>query len=42
MADAYSKCRSFRKLTSAFGALLRANGYEIDPWPPTGWVAGSG
>ena len=42
MADAYSKCRSFRKLTSAFGALLRANGYDIDPWPPTGWVAGSG
>ena len=42
MADAYSKCRSFRKLTSAFGALLRANGYDIDPWPPTGWVEGPG
>lgn len=38
MADAYAKCRSFRKLTSAFGTLLRANGYDIDPWPPVDWV----
>ena len=42
MAEAYAGCRSFRKLTSAFGALLRANGYDIDPWPPTGWVGGPG
>ena len=42
MADAYARCRSFRKLTGAFGALLRASGYDIDPWPPADWVAGSG
>lgn len=42
MADAYYKCRSFRKLTSAFGSLLRANGYDIGPWPPTEWAQGSG
>lgn len=38
MADAYARCRSFRKLTSAFGALLQANGYNINPWPPVDWI----
>lgn len=42
MAEAYAGCRSFRKLTSAFGTLLQANGYDIVPWPPADWVAGSG
>ena len=38
MADAYAGCRSFRKLTSAFGTLLQASGYDIDPWPPVDWI----
>ena len=39
MADAYARSRSFRKLTKAFGDLVRAAGREIDPWPPASWIA---
>ena len=39
MPQAYARSRSFRKLTKAFGDLVRAAGREIDPWPPTGWTA---
>lgn len=39
MADAYARSRSFRKLTKAFGDLVRATGRQIDPWPPAGWIA---
>lgn len=34
MDAAYAGCRSFRKMTSAFGALLQATGYDAPPWPP--------
>ena len=34
MAAAYAGCRSFRKMMSAFGALLHATGHDIHPWPP--------
>lgn len=39
MPQAYARSRSFRKLTKAFGDLVRAAGREIDPWPPAGWIA---
>ena len=39
MPHAYARSRSFRKLTKAFGDLVRASGREIDPWPPAGWIA---
>ena len=35
--DAHRRCRSFRKLASAFGTLVRAMGVEIAYWPPTEW-----
>ena len=37
-AAAHRRCRSFRKLTSSFGALLRAMGHEVTPWPPAAWT----
>ncbi len=33
MDEAYAKCRSFRKMVSAFRALVLANGYDVPPWP---------
>ena len=36
-AAAYARCRSFRKMTHAFGALLRAMGRDVAPWPPRAW-----
>ena len=38
MEAAHRRCRSFRKLTSSFGALLRAMGHEVTPWPPAAWT----
>jgi hypothetical protein len=36
---AYRRCRSFRKLVSAFGALAAAAGAAPAVWPPAGWVS---
>ena len=36
-AAAYTRCRSFRRMTRAFGALLRAMGRGVAPWPPPAW-----
>ncbi|MBI2833275.1 MAG: DUF4276 family protein [Acidobacteria bacterium] len=36
---AYRRCRSFRKLVSAFGALAAAAGVAPAVWPPAGWVS---
>ena len=38
LASAYRSCRSFRKLVSAFGALLAESGIKPETWPPPGWV----
>ena len=38
MPAAYSGCRSFRKLTKSFGALLKAMGKDIGNWPPAHWL----
>jgi len=35
---AYRRCRSFRKLVSAFGALAAAAGVAPAVWPPAAWV----
>lgn len=37
-AAAHAKCRSFRRMTCAFGALLRAMGRDVAPWPPPAWA----
>ena len=37
LPDAYRRCRSFRKLTTAFGTLMRATGQDIGVWPPRDW-----
>ena len=44
LRDAYQRSRSFRKLTTAFGALVREAGLTIDVWPPIDWQdqAGTG
>ncbi len=36
---AYRRCRSFRKLVSAFGALASAAGVAPAVWPPAAWVS---
>lgn len=39
LSDAYRRSRSFRKLTTAVGSLVRAMGREIAEWPPPAWTA---
>jgi len=36
---AYQRCRSFRKLVSAFGALAATAGAAPAVWPPAAWVS---
>lgn len=38
MAAAYRRSRSFRRMTIAFGSLLRTQGVEIEAWPPIAWT----
>ena len=38
LATAYERCRSFRKLASSFGRLVRSMGQEIGEWPPARWA----
>ena len=37
MKEAYARCRSFRRLVSAFGYLAAEAGADIGPWPPQCW-----
>ena len=39
LQSAYRRCRSFRKLASAFGALAANAGVAPAVWPPAGWVS---
>ena len=36
---AYRRSRSFRKLVTSFGSLVRSMGHDIGPWPPATWTA---
>ena len=38
LENAYRRCRSFRRLVNAFGALATAAGVAPAVWPPTAWV----
>jgi hypothetical protein len=38
MATAYQRCRSFRRLVSAFGLLAASLGITLEQWPPSEWV----
>jgi Domain of unknown function (DUF4276) len=38
LESAYRRCRSFRKLVSAFGTLAAAAGVAPPVWPPAAWV----
>ena len=38
LETAYRRCRSFRKLVSAFGELAAAAGMAPAAWPPARWV----
>jgi hypothetical protein len=39
LESAYRRCRSFRKLVSAFGELVADAGVAPAVWPPATWVA---
>ena len=39
LAAAYRRCRSFRKLVTAFGLLLEGSDVRPDTWPPAAWQA---
>ena len=39
LQNAYRRCRSFRKLVTAFGALATAAGVAPVAWPPAPWVS---
>ena len=39
LQSAYRRCRSFRKLVSAFGALAANAGAAPAVWPPAAWVS---
>ena len=39
LQSAYRRCRSFRRLVSAFGALAAAAGVAPAVWPPAAWVS---
>ena len=39
LESAHRRCRSFRKLVSAFGALAAAAGVAPAVWPPAAWVS---
>lgn len=38
LATAHQRCRSFRKLASSFGRLVRSMGQEVSEWPPVRWA----
>jgi len=38
LRTAYRRCRSFRKLVSAFGALAATAGVAPPVWPPAAWM----
>ena len=37
MKAAYERCRSFRRLVCAFGALVAGMGGDLPQWPPPSW-----
>ncbi len=37
MATAYARCRSFRRMTKAFGTLATGAGVRLQNWPPPAW-----
>ncbi len=39
LATAYARCRSFRRMASAFGTLLTNSGVRLGQWPPNSWPA---
>ena len=40
LSDAYRRSRSFRKLASSFGVLVRSMEQDIGVWPPAAWTEG--
>ena len=40
LADAYRKCRSFRKLVASVGTLMGSMGKLQAAWPPPHWLDG--
>ena len=42
LANAYRKCRSFRKLVASVGTLMQRMGQLRTTWPPLHWLDGCG
>jgi len=40
LATAYARCRSFRRMISAFGSLAARMGVTLPEWPPASWQHG--
>jgi len=40
MAITFARCRSFRRMTNAFGALVSGAGFQLANWPPQDWLRG--
>ena len=41
LADAYRRCRSFRKLVASVGTLMQSMGQLPATWPPPHWLDGT-
>ena len=41
LPTAYRRSRSFRKLVSSFGNLVKSMGHDINAWPPPAWAEGA-
>ena len=41
LADAFRRSRSFRKLVTSVGALMRSMGQLRATWPPPRWLDGT-
>ena len=37
LASVYARCRSFRRMVTAFGSLMRRSGVDLEEWPPSSW-----
>ncbi len=37
LSAAYARCRSFRRMVTGFGRLVKRSGLDLTDWPPRTW-----